>query len=69
MKRSAGILCPIFSLPSNYGIGTLGQSAYDFIDFLSDSNQTYWQILPIGGTGYHRINHFPSMREIHILLI
>lgn len=52
MKRSAGILCPIFSLPSNYGIGTLGQSAYDFIDFLSDSNQTYWQILPIGSTGY-----------------
>lgn len=52
MKRSAGILCPIFSLPSKYGIGTLGRSAYDFIDFLKKTNQSVWQILPIGCTSY-----------------
>ncbi len=52
MKRSAGILCPIFSLPSPYGIGTLGKKAYEFIDFLKASKQTYWQILPIGVTGF-----------------
>lgn len=43
---------PIFSLPSNYGIGTLGKEAYKFVDFLVDSKQTYWQILPIGQTSY-----------------
>ena len=50
--RASGILMPIFSLPSPYGIGTLGKEARDFIDFLKDSGQTYWQILPIGPTGY-----------------
>lgn len=50
--RSAGILMHISSLPSPYGIGTLGKSAYDFVDFLSLSGQSYWQILPIGPTGY-----------------
>lgn len=52
MKRSAGILMPIFSLPSNYGIGTMGKEAYKFIDFLNKANQTYWQLLPIGPTSY-----------------
>jgi len=52
MKRSAGILMPISSLPSNYGIGTLGKQAYKFVDFLSKAKQTYWQILPIGPTSY-----------------
>ena len=52
MKRSAGILMPISSLPSPYGIGTMGQAARDFIDFLEQTKQTYWQILPIGPTGY-----------------
>ena len=47
-SRKAGILMPIFSLPSNYGIGTLGKEAYKFVDFLVDAKQTYWQILPIG---------------------
>ncbi len=51
-KRAAGILCPIFSLPNSEGIGTLGKEAYDFADFLAQSNQTYWQILPIGVTSY-----------------
>ena len=50
--RSCGILMPIFSLPSSYGIGTLGKAAYNFIDFLSDSGQTYWQILPLGPTSF-----------------
>ena len=42
----------ITSLPSKYGIGTLGKEAYRFADFLSDAGQTYWQILPIGPTSY-----------------
>ncbi len=50
--RSAGILMPITSLPSPYGVGTLGQSARDFISFLADAGQTYWQVLPICPTGY-----------------
>ena len=52
IERSAGILLPISSLPSNYGIGTLGKEAYRFIDFLKDAGQKYWQILPIGPTSY-----------------
>ncbi len=50
--RSSGILMPIFSLPSKYGIGGLTKEAYDFVDFLSDAKQKYWQILPLGPTGY-----------------
>lgn len=52
MNRSCGILLHITSLPSRYGIGTLGQAAYDFVDFLHAAGQSYWQILPIGPTGY-----------------
>jgi len=52
LTRSSGILLPIFSLPSAHGIGTLGQAAYDFIDFLADANQSWWQILPVGPTSY-----------------
>ncbi len=52
MARSAGILMPITALPSPYGIGTLGQAAYDFVDFLKASGQKYWQILPVGPTSY-----------------
>lgn len=43
---------PLFSLPSPYGIGTMGKSAYKFIDFLHNSGQKYWQILPLGPTSY-----------------
>ncbi len=50
--RSAGILLPIFSLPSKYGIGTLGKEAYRFVDFLVKADQSYWQVLPIGPTSY-----------------
>ena len=51
-ERAAGILLPISSLPSKNGIGTLGKAAYDFIDFLADAGQRYWQILPVGATSY-----------------
>ncbi len=50
--RASGILMPIFSLPEKYGIGTLGKEAYKFIDFLKNSGQSYWQILPLGPTSY-----------------
>lgn len=50
--RKCGILLPVFSLPSPYGIGTFGQSAYDFIDFLNMAGQSYWQILPLNPTNY-----------------
>lgn len=52
LKRSSGILLPISSLPSPYGIGTLGKEAYDFIDFLKRAGQSWWQVLPIGPTSY-----------------
>lgn len=50
--RSSGVVMPIFSLSSPYGIGTFGKSAYDFVDFLERSGQKYWQILPMGHTGF-----------------
>ena len=52
MKRESGILLHISSLPTKYGIGTLGKEAYRFIDFLKRAGQSYWQILPIGPTSY-----------------
>ena len=52
IKRSSGILMPIFTLPSPYGIGTLGKASRDFINFLQASNQSWWQILPVGPTSY-----------------
>ena len=52
MKRSSGILLPVSSLPSAYGIGTFGKAAYDFADFLKASGQKYWQVLPLGPTSY-----------------
>jgi 4-alpha-glucanotransferase len=51
-QRASGILLHPTSLPSSYGIGDLGQSAYNFIDFLEGSGQKLWQILPLGPTGY-----------------
>ena len=50
--RACGILMPVFSLPGPFGIGTLGKEAFAFVDFLAGEKQTYWQILPIGPTGY-----------------
>lgn len=50
--RFAGILLSISSLPNEYGIGSMGSEAYEFIDFLAASKQKYWQLLPIGPTSY-----------------
>ncbi|MCR4909295.1 MAG: 4-alpha-glucanotransferase [Lachnospiraceae bacterium] len=50
--RAAGILLPIFSLPDPYGIGGFSKTAYRFADFLASAHQTYWQLLPMGATGY-----------------
>lgn len=46
LERGAGILLPISSLPSPYGIGTMGRDAYDFVDMLKRAGQKYWQVLP-----------------------
>ena len=53
MARSAGILLPVFSLPSEFGIGSLGAEAREFLDFLRDAGQSWWQMLPLtpGGGG------------------
>lgn len=52
LSRGAGVLMAISSLPSSYGIGTLGSAAYSFVDMLVDLKQRYWQILPIGPTSF-----------------
>ena len=52
MKRSAGILMPLSALDGPYGIGTMGRQARKFVDFLARAGQKYWQILPLGPTGY-----------------
>ena len=50
--RKSGILMHISSLPGSYGIGSMGKHAYEFVDFLCRSGQTYWQVLPLNPTGY-----------------
>lgn len=50
--RKGGILLPVSSIPSRYGIGTFSKQAYEFVDFLEKAGQKYWQILPLGPTGY-----------------
>ncbi len=50
--RKSGILLSPTSLPSKYGIGDMGKGAYDFVDFLYKSNQSIWQVLPLGPTGF-----------------
>lgn len=52
MRRSSGILMPVSSLPSPYGIGTLGRAAREFVDFLAAAGQSWWQMLPVGPTSY-----------------
>ena len=51
MNRSAGILCPVFSIPANQGIGDLGQKTIRMIDIIADAGYTIWQILPLQMTG------------------
>ena len=70
LKRSGGILMPVFSLPSPHGIGTFGAAAYKFADFLAASGQSYWQVLPLNPTGFGilPINASLPLRAIRILL-
>ena len=49
--RSSGILFPVFSLPGPYGIGCFSGEAREFVDFLKEARQKWWQILPVGPTG------------------
>ena len=51
-KRSSGVLAHVTSLPSPHGVGTMGRTACEFIDFLAAAHQTYWQVLPLGHTGF-----------------
>lgn len=51
-KRSSGVLAHVTSLPSPHGVGTMGKTARDFVDFLAAAHQTYWQVLPLGHTGF-----------------
>jgi 4-alpha-glucanotransferase len=50
--RTSGILLHPTSLPGRYGIGDLGEYAYRFIDYLVETDQSVWQVLPLGPTGY-----------------
>ncbi|MEE3377122.1 MAG: 4-alpha-glucanotransferase, partial [Lachnospiraceae bacterium] len=59
MNRKAGVLMPIFSLPSKYGIGCFDQAAYDFVDYLTEAGQTYWQILPLSPTSFGKSDNSP----------
>ena len=52
LERGAGLLLPIYALPSPFGVGTLGKCAFEFVDFLSGADQKYWQVLPVGPTTY-----------------
>ena len=51
-RNKAGIVMPVSSLPSQYGIGSFGKAAYDFIDFLDATGQKCWQVLPLNPTSY-----------------
>ncbi len=51
--KEKGVLLPIFSLPSKYGIGDFGDEAYEFIDILSKNNIKYWEVLPINECNNH----------------
>lgn len=66
--RASGILLHISSLPSDYGIGTMGKEAYKFVDFLEEAHQTYWQILPYVRQAMEilHINPFQHTPEIRI---
>ena len=60
--RTCGVLMPVFSLPSPYGIGTFGKEAYRFVDFLERAGQSYWQILPLNPTkrAHHLVCSFSA---------
>ena len=51
-RNKSGILMAVSSLPSKYGIGSFGKSAYDFVDFVADTKSKCWQVLPLNPTSY-----------------
>ena len=68
--KERGILLPIFSLPSKYGIGDFGNEAYEFIDILSENGMSYWEILPINACNrlpYSPISYY-ALEEDYISL-
>lgn len=68
--RKAGILMHISSLPSDYGIGTVGEKAFEFVDFLKKTGQGYWQILPLNPIDFNNSPyHSPSVFAGNALLI
>jgi 4-alpha-glucanotransferase len=71
-KRASGILLHISSIPSRYGIGDVGPTAHDFVDFLKRAGQTYWQILPLNyttaATGYSPYNCFSAFAGNPLLI-
>ena len=69
MKRSAGVLMHISSLWGDYGCGSFGREAREFIDFLADAGFSYWQVLPFGMVDECNspYNHIPRLPEIRIL--
>lgn len=69
-KRASGILLHPTCLPSRFGIGDLGKSAYEFVDFLAASGQTLWQVLPLGPTGYGNSPYmcFSAIAGNHLLI-
>ena len=66
--RKQGILLPISSIPSAYGIGTFGKESYRFVDFLEKSGNHLWQILPLGPTAILRTSPFPPLRGTPTIL-
>ena len=70
-QRECGVLLPISSLPSKYGIGCFSKSAYEFVDQLKAAGQGCWQILPLGPTSYgdSPYQSFPLLQEILILSV
>ena len=71
-KRSSGVLLHISSLPSEFGIGDLGPQAYQFVDFLKQADQTYWQMLPLNCTsaqaGYSPYSSTPAFAGNPLLI-
>ena len=65
--RASGILLPVASLPSRYGIGCFSKEAYEFVDRLEEAGQSYWQILPLGPTGYG--DSLPLLIFVHLFLV
>ena len=52
MERASGIILPLFSLPAPHGVGTIGRAAREFVEFLAEAGQSWWQVLPVGPTSY-----------------